>query len=62
MNAELIKEISKMSMGSIAVAGLIWVLHAAVSDDAAKESFLQDHMARQTAALEKLVLVYTGGK
>jgi len=46
MTPELIKELQKLSMGTIAVAGLIWVLHAAVKGDAS----------------EKLVQIYSGDK
>ena len=60
MNPELVDKIGRLSIGTIAVCGLIWVLHTAIDGDASEKQFLQDHMSRQTAALEQLVRVYTG--
>jgi len=60
MDIALFKEISKWSTGTIAVVGLIWVLHTAVKGDDEQAKFLRDHMGRQTAALERLVEIYSG--
>lgn len=59
-----IEAISKASIATIAVCGLIWILHGVVNRNAELASALSKQIEvteRQTRALEKLVEIYSGG-
>jgi len=59
-NKEVIQELGKWGIGTILALGWIYILYLAIVGDANQQQFLQDHMARQTDALEKLVKIYAG--
>lgn len=65
MNASTIEALGKLGIATIAVAGLIWILHSVVNRNAELTEALakQVEMAeRQTQALERLVGIYSGNK
>jgi hypothetical protein len=61
MDKGLIQEIVKGGVSVILSVGIIVILYQAIVGDGTQSQFLQDHMARQTVALETLVKIYSGG-
>lgn len=59
---QLIQEVVKGGVAFVLSIGLCFILYAAVAGDKEERRFLNDHMARQTAALEVLADVYSGGQ
>lgn len=57
---EVIQELGKLGLGTIALLGTMIILYTVVKDDAAEEEFLREHMLRQTEAMERLVQIYSG--
>lgn len=60
MDPRLLQEVIKGGVSVILSIGIIWILHLAIVGDGEDRRFLQDHMARQTDALERLVRIYAG--
>lgn len=60
---ENIEAISKASIATVAVCGLIWILHSVVNRNAELVTALTKQLElteRQTKALERLVDIYSG--
>lgn len=58
-----IEAIGKLGIATLAVCGLIWILHAVVTRNAELTSTLTKQVEmseRQTIALEALVRIYSG--
>lgn len=63
MNPSIIESLGKLSLGTIAICALAWILHAVVTENTELNAALHRQIElaeRQTEALEQLVEIYSG--
>ena len=60
MNLDLAKEIVKGGIAMVLSVGIVLILYVAIKDDESEKQFRNQHLERQTTALETLVRIYSG--
>lgn len=60
ITSELVQEVVNGGVAVILSVGLIVILYTAIAESASERHFLNQHMERQTTAIEKLVKIYWG--